>query len=76
MPERQAPQGLDRISLSLGRTISEDFNSVRIDVGLSSNVQERESLVEAFQRVEKFCNSRLDDLARKMKRKLLEDLGT
>jgi len=54
----------DRVWASYGLTMNTgDFNSARIDSGMSSDVQEDESVEDAFLRIQSYCENEVGRIA-------------
>lgn len=60
----------DRVSVSLGSTVSANYNSVRVEVGMSSDLHGTETPQQGLERVQKVCAKRLEHIVAKMKGKL------
>jgi len=60
----------DRVSISLGSTVSANYNSVRVEVGMSSDLQGQETPEQALTRIEKICSKRLVNAAKRLQEKL------
>lgn len=55
----------DRVSVHVGRTISlGNYESVRLDFGLESDVKQDENVKQAFERVRHVAESHLEEAAR------------